>query len=85
MTRAVAPVGVQTWQGVEMCGCGHAESMHFPACLATIHRTENEWGGGTTTLCGCPNFGSPAGIQTGRRARMCLVRKRVVAGSELMR
>lgn len=49
------------------CGCGHRERDHFPACLAELRRTTNRYGGGTTTLCGCPNFGSPAGAALGRR------------------
>lgn len=71
----VAPVGVTRWVGdVDLCGCGHSARAHLPACLATIHRTENDWGGGTTWLCDCPNFGSPAGITAGRRTRRFLVR-----------
>lgn len=49
------------------CGCGHAARTHFPACVAILHRTTNRHGGGTTTLCGCPAFGSPTGAALGRK------------------
>jgi hypothetical protein len=64
MTRVPFPVGIHT---VELCGCEHPERDHFPACLHTMKETTNRMGGGTTWLCGCPGFGSPAGLTLGRR------------------
>ena len=52
---------------VATCGCGHRERDHFPACLVEMKRTTNRYGGGTSWLCGCPGFGSPAGATLGRK------------------
>ncbi len=64
------------------CGCGHHKNDHFPACLHTMKRTTNGRGGGTTSLCGCPNWQSPAGAALGRIRVRGLLR---TVGAELTR
>ncbi len=56
-----------------ICGCGHPERDHFPACLAEVQaapRVEfasDIYSGRRHYICTCPAFGSPAGQSIGRR------------------
>ena len=54
-----------------ICGCGHPERDHFPACLAEVQSAPRvEFASPLDRhryVCGCPAFGSPAGQGIGRR------------------